>query len=94
MIDDFNMSHKELAKNLPKLSQSEITEIQGLSLLDSVERTHAQAQGIFENITPNKKLAYSYSYQYFDLVKKQLYLSGLHLAGILNIYYLSNLSKG
>lgn len=84
MIDDYNMSYKELAKNLTKFPQSEIAKIQELSLSDWVEKTHAHAQGIFENITLNRELAHPYNYQYFDLVKKQLYLSGLHLSEILN----------
>ena len=84
MIDDFQMSFTELANDLPELSQAEIEEIQGQPLLDWVEETHAKAQDIFENTTPNSSLGYFYRYQYFDMVKKQLCLAGLRLAATLN----------
>lgn len=84
MIDDYGMSYSELAKNLPKLSKSEIRTIQQGDVYDWVEESHDLANLLYNSVEVGEKLGYDYSYKYWNIVEQQLQRGGLRLAKVLN----------
>jgi len=87
MIEDFNMSYRELAYNTKKLSKNEVLQIKGGSLLDWVSESRALCEDIYANTKVGEKLSYQYSYRYMDTLRGQLQKGGIRLAKILNEIY-------
>jgi len=84
MIDTYKMGYTELAKNSPKLTQSQIKKIQKASVLDWTRESHTAVRKIYESTPSDSKLGYEYQYAHFDFVRMQLLKAGLRLANILN----------
>lgn len=84
MIDYYQMSYMELARNLPTISDARIQEIQHSSVLDWTRESHQAARKIYESVESDAKLGYEYHYSHFDFVRMQLLKAGLRLAHILN----------
>ena len=84
MIDDYGMSYSELSKELPVLDKDQIREIEKGTILDWVAESQELANEIYDSVEKGEKLGYSYSYEHWSTVEKQLQKGGLRLAGVLN----------
>lgn len=84
MINDYGMSYTELANSLPKLSRKERKAMQQGFIYEWVEESQEVASTIYQSADTGDKLGYSYSYQFWDTVEKQLHKGGLRLARVLN----------
>jgi hypothetical protein len=84
MIDYYQMSYVELARNLPSLSVTDIQEIRQSSVADWTRESHQAARKIYESAESDAKLGYEYHYTHFDFVRMQLLKAGVRLAHILN----------
>ena len=73
MIDQYNMSYLELAKNDDLLSKIEIKAIQHGSVIDWFNETHELTKDIYKNTKKGDNLRYRYSYKYFNTVRRQLH---------------------
>ncbi len=87
MIESFNMSYSELAKNEKKLSNQQIKAIQKGTVLDWTYETQELAKKAYSSAEIGEKLGYKYSYDNFDTVRSQLQKAGVRLAQILNDIY-------
>ena len=84
MIDQYDMSYLELAKNDDALSKTQIKEIQQGSVVDWFNDTHVLTTDVYKNTKEGDNLRYRYSYTYFNTVRKQLQIAGIRLAKVLN----------
>lgn len=84
MIEFFNMSYTELARNTKHLSKAQIKNIQSGSILDWTYESQELAKKVYTSAKADEKLSYRYSYDHFPLVRSQLQKSGIRLAKILN----------
>jgi len=84
MIDSYNMSYTELAKNENKLSKAQVAAIQKGSVIDWVYESQAMAEKVYASAKSGDKLSYRYSYFYFPVVRQQLQKAGVRLAKVLN----------
>ena len=84
MIDGFDMSYTELAKNIDLLDRKEIKALQQGTIVDWVNETHQLTKKIYKSAEPDENLRYRYSYDYFTTVRSQLQLAGIRLAKVLN----------
>ncbi|MCF6213805.1 MAG: S1/P1 nuclease [Flavobacteriaceae bacterium] len=84
MIDSYNMSYTELAKNADKLSKAQVQALQKGTLLDWVYESQALAKTVYGSANNGDKLYYRYSYDYLSTVRFQLQKGGLRLAKVLN----------
>jgi len=84
MINDYGMSFTELAQSLPRLSRKELRAMQEGDFYVWVEETQEEASKVYDSARAGDKLAYSYSYKYWETVEQQLLRGGVRLAKILN----------
>ncbi|MEN8186971.1 MAG: S1/P1 nuclease [Bacteroidota bacterium] len=87
MIESYNMSYTELSNNLFEYSKESIKQIQTGTPEQWADEVHLLAEKVYQSATIGEKLWYEYSYKHFSTVRKQLYISGLRLASILNDIY-------
>lgn len=87
MIEDYNMSYRELAYNTQKLSKPELAAIKNGNLLDWVYESRALCEDIYANTKIGEKLGYQYNYRYMNTLRMQLQKGGIRLAKILNNIY-------
>lgn len=87
MIEHYGMSYSELADNASYLPKETIKNIQKGTIIDWVNQTHKLTKEIYNNVSPNANLKYSYSYQNFNTVRSQLQIAGIRLAKILNTLF-------
>lgn len=84
MIEFYNMSYSELARNTSDLSKAQIQRIQQGSVLDWTYESQSLAKKVYNSAQPDEKLSYRYSYDHFEIVRSQLQKSGIRLAKVLN----------
>lgn len=84
MIEEWNMSYDELAKNAQDLSKAQIKAIEEGSVIDWMYESRKLAEEVYKSVKPGQKLRYRYSYDYFPVVRQQLQKGGIRLAKILN----------
>ena len=84
MIEAFNMSYSELAKNRAYLSKQQIKFLQQGSVVDWVNETQNLAKVVYGSVTDGENLGYAYSYKYNDVARSQMQIAGLRLAKVLN----------
>jgi hypothetical protein len=86
MIESNNMSYTELCSNIldGKIYQESL--VSG-SVTDWADKIHQFTSTLYNDIKIGDKLGYNYSYDHFNEVQMQLYLSGVRLAKILNEIY-------
>ena len=84
MIDHYGMSYTELANKLPKPNKKEIKELQEGDILIWIDDTHEITNELYDSVEVGQELGYAYSYKYWPIVEKQLFIGGVRLAGILN----------
>ncbi len=87
MLEDFEMSYRELAFNSKKLDKLELNQIKSGSLLDWVNESRALCEDIYANTEVGEKLGYEYSYKYINVLRSQLQKGGIRLATLLNEIY-------
>lgn len=84
IINKWDMSYIELAKNTKKLTKEQVRNIQKGSILDWLHETHKITPRVYDSAKKGDKLSYRYSYLFFPIVREQLQKSGIRLAKILN----------
>lgn len=84
MIESFDMSYTELARNAPELSEEEVEEIAEGDVLDWMYESKQLSERVYESVEEGEKLYYRYSYDWFPTVHKQLQKGGIRLAEVLN----------
>ena len=84
MIDKYQMSYLELARDADVLSKDDIKRIQSGSVIDWVNDVHKLTNDVYAFTVKGDNLRYSYSYKYFTTLRKQLQIGGIRLAKILN----------
>jgi hypothetical protein len=85
MIDDTRLSYTELAESLLPPADSVRNAWQKNSVRDWAYESMRYRKQVYN--TGNNRLGYSYSYQYFHIVRERLLQAGIRLAGILNEIY-------
>ena len=86
MINGYNMSYSELAKNLPSPEKLEI-EFERDDLIDWVNEVHSYTRKIYNDVSVNDNLGYEYQYENFQTVRDLLLIGGLRLASVLNYLF-------
>lgn len=84
MIDDWEMSYIELAKNAKHLSKKQVEAIKKGSVIDWVNEVHGLTVEVYKSAKVGENLRYRYSYKNFGIVRTQLQKGGIRLAKILN----------
>ena len=84
MIEQWKMSYLELADNTEDLSNAQIKAIQEGTIIDWVHDTHKLSKIAYASVQIGENLRYRYSYDHFRTVRKQLQISGIRLAKLLN----------
>lgn len=84
MIEGFNMSYIELAKNAEELSKEQVKAIKEGTLINWVDETHKLTKKVYASAKKDENLRYKYSYDYLTTVRKQLQKAGIRLAKVLN----------
>ena len=84
MIDHYQMTYTELAKNADKLSKEQIKALQKGTVVDWVNETQSYAKKVYASVEVGEKLKYGYMYDNFGLVRSQLQKGGVRLAKVLN----------
>lgn len=86
MINGYNMSYSELAKNLPTPENLEM-EFERDYLIDWVNETHSYTRKIYNDVSIDDNLGYEYQYQNFQTVRELILKGGLRLASVLNYLF-------
>ncbi|MDA0331060.1 MAG: S1/P1 nuclease [Bacteroidetes bacterium] len=86
MINGYNMSYSELAKNLPTPKNLEI-EFERDDLIDWVNETHSYTRKIYNDVSIDDNLGYEYQYQNFQIVRELILKGGMRLASVLNYLF-------
>ncbi len=84
MIDSYEMSYTELAKNTDVLSKEQVEAIKKGTVLDWMYESRALCENIYGHTEIGEKLGYNYMYDYMDTLRSQLQKGGIRLAGLLN----------
>jgi len=84
MINHFNMTYTELAKNANKISKEQVKFLQKGTTVDWANETHKLAIKTYATVEVGDKLGYKYVYKNFGLVRSQLQVGGIRLAKVLN----------
>ena len=85
MINQWDMSYKELADNAKTLTKQQIKEIQKGTVIDWINETRQLTIKVYGSAKKGDKLSWKYSYNYFHpMLEPQLEKAGLRLAKILN----------
>ena len=84
MIDEWEMSYKELADNTDDLTKEQVKNIQKGNVIDWVHDTRKLTIPVYGSVKVGENLRYRYSYDHFGTVRKQLQKGGIRLAKLLN----------
>ncbi|PKA83684.1 S1/P1 nuclease [Ulvibacter sp. MAR_2010_11] len=84
IIESYQMSYTELAKNSKKLSKNELQNIQNGSVKDWMYESRGLCEQIYKTTISGDNLGYLYMYDYVDVVRSQLQKGGIRLAVLLN----------
>lgn len=87
MIDSFDMSYSELAKNTVKFSEAQKKQLVKGSFEDWMYESKALSEKVYNSVEIGEKLSYRYMYDWFPVVREQLEKGGLRLAAVLNEIY-------
>jgi hypothetical protein len=84
MINHYNMTYSELAKNSDKISKEQVKNLQKGTISDWANETHQLAIKVYSSAEIGENLRYEYMYKNFGLVRSQLQKGGIRLAKVLN----------
>jgi len=84
MIDGYQMGYEELAENADFLTKKQVKEIQEGTVVDWVNEVHELSNKVYASAETGENLSYQYSYNYFDIARKQMQIGGIRLAKVLN----------
>ena len=84
MINGYNMSYIELAKNAAVLTKEQVKAIQKGSVENWINETHQLTKKVYASVKEDENLRYRYSYDHFKTVRSQLQIAGIRLAKVLN----------
>lgn len=87
LIDHFNMTYTELAKNRKVVSKGQINEWEKGTIADWLAETHKLTPKVYASVKAGQNLGYEYAYEHMDLVRTQLQKAGIRLAKVLNDLY-------
>ena len=86
MINGYNMSYSELAKNLSIPEKLEI-EFERDDLIGWVNEIHSYTRKIYNGVSIDDNLGYEYQYENFQIVRDLILKGGLRLASVLNYLF-------
>ena len=86
MINGYNMSYSELAKNLAIPEKLEI-EFERDDLIGWVNEIHSYTRKIYNGVSIDDNLGYEYQYENFQTVRDLILKGGLRLASVLNYLF-------
>lgn len=84
IIEEWNMSYIELAKNASFLSKKQVEAIEAGTVIDWVNEVHGITKEVYKSVKVGENLRYRYSYDHFATVQTQLQKGGIRLAKVLN----------
>lgn len=84
MINHFDMTYTELAKNSDEISKEQVKFLQKGTIVDWANETQIFAIKAYSSTEIGEKLGYKYMYENFGLVRSQLQKGGIRLAKVLN----------
>ena len=84
MIDSYDMSYTEMARNVPSLSEVRKKAIASGSFEDWMYESKALSEKVYASAEIGEKLGYNYMYYWFPVVGEQLQKGGIRLASVLN----------
>lgn len=87
MIESYNMSYTELAKNVPVISKNAYENLSKGTLIEWMMESRTICKDLYETTAIGDKLGYKHMYDYMDTVRLQLQKSGIRLAYVLNEIY-------
>lgn len=87
MIEFFDMSYSDLARNEAELSRQEVKNIQKGNVLDWAMDSKNLVAKVYVSAEEDEKLYYRYMYDWFGVVRSQLQKGGIRLAKLLNEIY-------
>lgn len=87
MLDSYEMSYTEVAKNSEVLSKEQVELIKSGNSVDWMYESRALCEDIYKNTKVGEKLSYNYMYEYINTLRFQLQKGGIRLAEILNDIY-------
>ena len=87
MIEQWNMSYSELAKNEQLLTNHQIELYKNGTVLDWAYESQKLAIMVYRSAKIGEKLGYRYSYDHFGTIRSQLQKAAIRLAKILNTIY-------
>lgn len=87
MIEFFEMSYSDLARNQEELSRREVKTIQEGNVRDWAMDSKNLVEKVYASTKKDEKLYYRYMYDWFDVVRTQLQKGGIRLAKLLNEIY-------
>jgi hypothetical protein len=86
IIDSKKFSYSELAKELDKVTPTEISRLQSATVLDWAMES-AELRPLIYDLPENGSLGYEYMYRKWYIVERRLVEAGVRLAGVLNEIY-------
>ncbi|PHQ57358.1 MAG: S1/P1 Nuclease [Lutibacter sp.] len=84
MINHYQMSYTEIAKNADTISKEQVKLLQKGTIADWANETQTFAIKVYGSAEAGEKLGYNYMYNNFGLVRSQLQKGGIRLAKVLN----------
>jgi hypothetical protein len=84
LIDHFDMTYTELAKNRKVVSKGQIKEWEKGTVADWLAETHQLTPKVYASVEVGQNLGYEYAYEHMNLVRSQLQKGGVRLAKVLN----------
>jgi len=84
MINHFNMTYTEIAKNSDEISKEQVKFLQKGTIADWANETQTFAVKAYASADNGDKLGYKYMYDNFSMARSQLQKGGIRLAKVLN----------
>ncbi|MDX1590319.1 MAG: S1/P1 nuclease [Balneolaceae bacterium] len=86
IIDSFQMSYTELARELDTATARQIEEWQNSTVRDWAYESMSYRDDVY-NLPDNMRLSYNYRYDNSDIIYRRLLQAGVRIAGLLNELY-------
>ncbi|RKS53844.1 S1/P1 nuclease [Gillisia mitskevichiae] len=84
MIDSYDMSYTEMARNTKVLSKAQTKSIASGTFEDWMYESKKLSERVYASAEVGEKLSYRYMYDWFPVVGEQLQKGGIRLAQVLN----------
>lgn len=84
MIESYNMSYSDLARNASQLSKGQVKQLKSGTVLDWMKESRVLCEKIYADTEVGENLGYEYMYKYVNTARLQMQKGGIRLAVVLN----------